>query len=58
MVNVFEKVVPDMKTEELNVELKNMGWHLLEKSSLTLSDRNVCWEPLKANKSAPPFEER
>ena len=35
-VNVFEKAVPDMKAEGLNVELKNMGWHLFEKSSLTL----------------------
>ena len=26
----------DMKAEGLNVELKNMGWHLFEKSSLTL----------------------
>ena len=34
-VNVLEKVVLDMKAEELNVELKNMGWHLFEKSSLT-----------------------
>ena len=24
-----------MKAEELNVELKSMGWHLLEKSNLT-----------------------
>ena len=26
----------DMKAEELNVELKSMGWHLFEKSSLIL----------------------
>ena len=25
-----------MKAEELNVELKSMGWHLFEKSNLTL----------------------
>ena len=25
-----------MKAERQNVELKNMGWHLFEKSSLTL----------------------
>ena len=31
-VNVFEKVAPDMKAEGLNVELKNMGWHLFEKA--------------------------
>ena len=35
-VSVFEKAVLDMKTECLNVELKSMGWHLFEKSSLTL----------------------
>ena len=36
-VNVFENAVVDMmKAEGLNVELKNMGWHLFEKSSLTL----------------------
>ena len=35
-VNDFEKAVLDMKAEELNVELKNMGWHLFEKNSLTL----------------------
>ena len=34
--NVFERAVLDMKAEGLNVELKNMGWHLFEKSSLTL----------------------
>ena len=34
-VNVFEKAVQDMKAEGLNVELKSMGWHLFEKSSLT-----------------------
>ena len=31
-VNVFEKAVLDMKAEGLNVELKSMGWHLVEKS--------------------------
>ena len=36
MVNVFEKAVLDMKAEGLNVELKSMGWHLFDKSSLTL----------------------
>ena len=35
-VNVFEKAVLDMKAEGLNGELKSMGWHLLEKSNLTL----------------------
>ena len=35
-IDVFEKVVPDMKAEGLNVELKSMGWHLVEKSKLTL----------------------
>ena len=35
-VNVFERVVLDMKAEGLNVELKIIGWHLFEKSSLTL----------------------
>ena len=35
-VNVFEKAVLDMKAEGLNVELKSMGWHLFEKSNLTL----------------------
>ena len=34
-VNVFEKTVLDMKTEGLNVELKSMGWHLVEKSNMT-----------------------
>ena len=32
-VNVFEKAV---LAEGLNVELKSMGWHLFEKSNLTL----------------------
>ena len=40
-VHVFENAVLDMKAEGLNVELKNMGWHLFEKSSLTL-DKSVC----------------
>ena len=35
-VDVFEKAVLDMKAEGLNVELKNMGWHLFEKRGLTL----------------------
>ena len=35
-VNVFERAVLDMKAERLKVELKNMGWHVFEKSSLTL----------------------
>ena len=35
-VNVCEKAVLDMKAEGLNVELKSMGWHLFEKSNLTL----------------------
>ena len=35
-INVFEKVVLDMKAEGLNVELKSMGWHIFENSSLTL----------------------
>ena len=35
-VNVFEKAVLDMNAEGLNVELKSMGWHLIEKSNLTL----------------------
>ena len=35
-VNVFERAVLDMKAEGLYVELKNMGWHLFEKTSLTL----------------------
>ena len=35
-VNVFEKAVLNTKAAKLNVELKNMGWHLFEKSSLTL----------------------
>ena len=34
-VNVFEKAMPAMKAEELNVELKSMDWHLFEKSILT-----------------------
>ena len=34
-VNVFKKVVLDMKAEGLDVGLKSMGWHLFEKSSLT-----------------------
>ena len=34
-VNVFAKAMLDMKAEGLNVELKSMGWHLFEKSSLT-----------------------
>ena len=35
-VNVFEKAALDMKAEGLNVELKSMGWHLFEKSNLTM----------------------
>ena len=35
-VTVFEKAVPDMKAEGLNVELKSVGWHLFGKSNLTL----------------------
>ena len=35
-VNVIEKVVLDMKAEGLNVKLKSMGWHLFEKTNLTL----------------------
>ena len=35
-VNVFEETVLDMKAEGLNFELKSMGWHLFEKSNLTL----------------------
>ena len=35
-VNVFEKAVLDMRAEGLDVELKSMGWHLFDKSSLTL----------------------
>ena len=34
-VNVFDKGLLDMKAEGLNVELRSIGWHLLEKSSLT-----------------------
>ena len=35
-VNVFEKAVLDRNAEGLNAELKSMGWHLFEKSHLTL----------------------
>ena len=37
-VNVFGKAVAvlDMKAEGLNVELQSMGWHLFDKSNLTL----------------------
>ena len=35
-VNVFDKAVLDMKADRLNVELKSLGWHLSEKSNLTL----------------------
>ena len=35
-VNVFVKTVLYMKAESLNDELKSMGWHLFEKSNLTL----------------------
>ena len=31
-VNVFEKVVPDLKAEGQNVQLKSMGWSLFENS--------------------------
>ena len=34
-VNVFERAVQHMTAKGLNVELKNMGWHLFEKSNLT-----------------------
>ena len=35
-VNVFEKAVLDMRAEGRNVELKSSGWHLFEKSDLSL----------------------
>ena len=35
-VNVFGKAVLDMIAEGLNVELKSLGWHLFERSNLTL----------------------
>ena len=35
-VNVFEKAGLDVKADGLSVELKSMGWHLFEKSNLTL----------------------
>ena len=43
-VNVFEKVVLDMKAEGLDVELKSMGWHLFEKSSLTREQKERALE--------------
>ena len=41
MINVFEKAALDMKAEGLNVELKKVGWHLFEKSNLTLEHRRA-----------------
>ena len=35
-VNVFENPVLNTKAEGLNAEHKSMGWHLFEKSNLTL----------------------
>ena len=43
-VNVFEKAVLDMKAEGLKVELKSMGWHLFEKSNLTVERQERMWE--------------
>ena len=40
-VSVFERAVLDMKAEGLNVELKSMGWHLFEKSNLTLERQEL-----------------
>ena len=39
--NVFEKAVLDMKAEWLNVELNSVGWHLFEKSNLTLERQEL-----------------
>ena len=55
-VNVFEKVVLDMKATKLSVELKSMSWHLFEKSNMTL-ERKEPGGPLKVNTISPPFEE-
>ena len=57
-VNVFETAVLDMKAEGLNVELKSMGWHLFNKSNLTLQRQERVLGQLKANMSSQPFEER
>ena len=58
-VNVLEKAVLDKKAEGLNVELESTGWHLFEKSNLTLErQERVLWGQLKANMSSQPFEER
>ena len=38
-VNVFEKAVLDMKAEGLNVERKIMGWHLFQKKSNLILER-------------------
>ena len=53
-VNVFEKTVLYMKTDGLNVELKSMGWHLVEKSNMTLERQERVFG---ASMSSPPFEE-
>ena len=38
-VNVFQNAVLDIKSEGLNVDLKSVGWHLFERSNLTLERR-------------------
>ena len=53
-VNVFETTVLDMKSEGLNVELKSMGWHLVEKSNTTLERQERVFG---ASICSPPIEE-
>ena len=54
--NVYEKVMFDMKTKNLNVELKSMSWHLFEKEYHDPGAARTLG-PLKVNTISPPFEE-
>ena len=57
-VNVFGKPVLDMKAEALNVELKSMGWHLSEKSNLTLERQEHVFGAAEGEYEFASFEER
>ena len=53
-VNVFDKVVLDMKGEGLAEELKNMGCHSSSTAVCLSNDRNECLLPRKVNLNMLP----
>ena len=57
-VNVFVKAMLDMKVQGLNVELKSMSSHLIEKSSLTLDRQERVLGAAEANTRSLLFEGR